>query len=533
MKPFRINVGDRCLNGCYFCASRGRSFHTSPAYIARKLTDARARGCDSAVFAGLGPASHPDFPGFVAVARRLGFEKISVETIAIPFADASLAGRSAALGLDSASVLFISGDAASYDDIARAPGAFTAFLKGVKNISATRRISIDARIPVCGKNFQRISEISSFALSLGAKSINIIFPVNYFFEDAYLDVSLLEKEIEKASAAAAGAGASFHFERSSKFFRYAAESQERAAPAFYPTFYVGRNAKPEVLEALIRPTFACNQICKFCYVDCSQKSPPQKTVETEIRRVIRKRIPKLAFSGGEPTLDPRLPDYIALAKNGGVRQVEIHTNAVRLADPALCRRLAAAGLDLAFCTLLAPDAALSDSITRTAGTFRKTVAGIQNLLIQGTHAAAHFVIMEDNYRTLPDFVRFCDKTFSSGKEKLPITFSYVAPRDAAATRDGIVPRYPDALPFLRAALAECSARGIPYCAGEGLKGVPPCVLPEREGYLRQLLPQARNVPQYAFVKKDCCAHCRANDTCFGVRRFYAEYYGLDEINPIE
>lgn len=255
-------------------------------------------------------------------------------------------------------------------------------------------------------------------------------------------------------------------------------------------------------------------------------------MDTEIASIIRKRIPKLAFSGGEPTLDPRLSHYVGMAKDGGVRQVELHTNAIRFTNKSLCRDIRDAGLDLAYCTLLAHNSDVSDGITRTEGSFRKTVTGILNLMTHSVRAVAHFVIMGDNYRQLPDFIRFVDSTFTCGDIRLPITFSFVAPRDMKAMNDGIVPRFSDAVPYLHEAITLCTELKMPFCAGEGLKGIPQCAIPFRDRYMRQLQPPSANITGSAFIKKPQCRNCIYDATCFGVRRHYAVFYGLDEIKPV-
>ena len=393
-------------------------------------------------------------------------------------------------------------------------------------------MTLSARIPVCGENYKHLAGIALFAASFGISKISAAIPDGYFFEGEEFDNSLFEHQLETAAALGREKGFTFSFNRFSNGYRAVSETAERRSPCFYPRFYVGRRRRPEILEAILRPAFSCNQICKFCWVDTQQANPSPQRIESEIRHIINKRIPKLGISGGEPTLVKELVKYIEIAKSGGLRQVELHTNAVRLADKSLCRDLKNAGLDMAYCTLLATEAKLSDDITRTAGTFRKTVTGIINLMEAGVHTAAHFVIMEDNYRILPGFVKFADENFTYGDKRLAITFSYVAPRDAKAVSDGIVPRFTNVMPYLDQALRECVSRRIPFCAGEGLKGMPPCVVPFRERYLKQFLPPSRNVTGGAFVKKENCAVCAYDGVCFGVRRYYAGHYGLDEISPV-
>lgn len=216
----------------------------------------------------------------------------------------------------------------------------------------------------------------------------------------------------------------------------------------------------------------------------------------------------------------------------GVREIIINTNAVRLANADFCQALKDAGLDIASVTLIAPDAELSDSITRTPGTFEKTVIGAQNLIHSKVHTLFHFVILEQNYRILPEFIHFVYRTFcDGGKNNIPITFSYVAPPLEEIVKNGYVPRFSDAVPFLRRAMDICTELQIPFGANEGLKGLPPCVLDGDRRYFRLLSHLFRRTGS-DFVKKPECMECVFCDRCYGVRKYYAAYYGLDEIHPV-
>ncbi|MFA6449989.1 MAG: radical SAM protein [bacterium] len=529
----KIKLGVECNNSCVFCAALKEGYHRDFEGVAADLQRARAENRLPVVLTGLEPTVFPGILDVIEFARDLHFDGIAMDTNARMFRNTDFASRCARLGLTGARVLFPHFNAAGYAEIAGAPDGFAQAAAGVKNLKDLGTVEIAARIPICAGNYKSLAAILKYARSLGINEARAYFPRGYMFGGEEFDGAAFEEQLGQAVAFAARAGMQFECDRESSAYHCLAEMDERTAACFYPTVYVGRNKHPETLEALIRPTFACNQICKFCWVDTSAPKPPRERIESELRYVIRNKIPRLAFSGGEPTLDPRLADYIETAKRGGVRQTELHTNAVRLSNRDLCARLKTAGLDIAYCTLLAPDAKTSDSITRTEGSFRKTVAGIINMIDCGVNVVIHTVIMGDNYRLMPQLAVFVDEHFAYRGAKPPINYSYAAPRDAEAMSAGVVPRFADAIPYLEEALAECGARRIPFSAGEGLKGAPPCVIPFREKYLTRYRAPAKNAAGGAFVKNKSCLSCKYDDTCFGVRRHYADYYGLKEIKPVK
>ena len=92
---------------------------------------------------------------------------------------------------------------------------------------------------------------------------------------------------------------------------------------------------------------ACNERCPFCNVpveDYERPTPPEAELLRELDAFVASGEQTLTLSGGEPTLyRKRLANVIARARKGGVRFVELQTNAVLL-DAGYARELVDAGL---------------------------------------------------------------------------------------------------------------------------------------------------------------------------------------------
>src|SRR6185436_10708657 len=116
----------------------------------------------------------------------------------------------------------------------------------------------------------------------------------------------------------------------------------------------------------------CNQSCHFCFVSTHLPAADRSRIESAIGEAGRAGA-AIALSGGEPTLNPHLLDYVRLARRANVRSIELQTNAIRLADPELVRSLADAGVDVAFVSLHGSCAEVSDRVTASPGTFARTV----------------------------------------------------------------------------------------------------------------------------------------------------------------
>src|SRR4029077_4373803 len=112
-------------------------------------------------------------------------------------------------------------------------------------------------------------------------------------------------------------------------------------------------------EYTVRVNFHCNTACACGFVSPLLPSPAEAAVRAAIERAGSEGA-DLVLSGGEPTLNPRLVEYVRLAKRVGVSAVEVQTNATRLAERGLARALADAGLDRAMVSLHGSTAELSD-----------------------------------------------------------------------------------------------------------------------------------------------------------------------------
>ena len=120
-------------------------------------------------------------------------------------------------------------------------------------------------------------------------------------------------------------------------------------------------------RSLIRINGHCNMSCAFCFVDRTVPDFPAEEIVADIERLASRNLTHLVLSGGEPTLHPALPRFIARARELGFRTIEVQTNGVKTADMDYARSLVDAGLNKVTCSLHSADPAHSDKITRLPG----------------------------------------------------------------------------------------------------------------------------------------------------------------------
>ncbi|WP_179955484.1 radical SAM protein [Chondromyces crocatus] len=284
-----------------------------------------------------------------------------------------------------------------------------------------------------------------------------------------------------------------------------------------------------VREHIVRINFHCNQVCRFCFVSTHLPMAPEPLIEDAITEIARAG-GVLTLSGGEPTLNPRVVDYVTLGKQLGAREIELQTNATRLADPALTRALADAGLDVAFVSLHAAQAAVSDRITGAPGTFDKTVRGLDELAKTSVLVRINFVFCEQNQEEFPALVALTADRWPRAE----ITVSFVAAStDLVPLTPDILPRYGDVLPYLAEGVHLARERGVTLTGFESMCGIPLCLVPADLARYFALAQASTEVAPGEFLKPDdTCGTCALTAQCFGIRRGYAKLYGTTELRPI-
>ena len=286
---------------------------------------------------------------------------------------------------------------------------------------------------------------------------------------------------------------------------------------------------------VLRLTMRCNQACVFCPSDDTSENI-ERDLAARLRRLARWRrvgVSRLSFSGGEPTLDPGLPALVTAAARLGFPNIEVVTNAVRLADPAYARRLIDAGLTQATVSLHSHRADESDALTcGRPGDFERTLEGLGHLLASGrVRVYVNHVVHAGNLGDLPAFVRFVAERFQPPPV---LTFAALTPLFRALDRPDLWPRLADLAGPLKAALDEGTARGL-LLEVLSRPGIPPCVLaPDHLAYsdLAGVAAQAASEDAHKKAKASACARCRFDGACQGVWKAYAERFGLDELTPV-
>lgn len=289
-----------------------------------------------------------------------------------------------------------------------------------------------------------------------------------------------------------------------------------------------RGSDTRAPEVTVRVNFHCNQACEFCFVSTHLPQAPEAAVRAAIEAAAREHA-VVILSGGEPTLNPRLVEYVRLASELGASSVELQSNATRLARDGLAGALADAGLAGAMISLHGSTAAISDAVTGAPGTFEATLRGVDALVRTPVRVRLNFVFCHANRDEFPAVVELIATRWPNAGIVVSFVGSHtdVVPRSTA-----LIPTFRDVTPALVAGLARARAAGIEVTGFDSMCGLPLCVLPATERGIFSQVAVPAGAGDGEFVKAEGCTRCAESHRCFGVRRGYADLYGTGELEPI-
>ncbi|MSP93193.1 MAG: radical SAM protein [Myxococcales bacterium] len=300
-----------------------------------------------------------------------------------------------------------------------------------------------------------------------------------------------------------------------------------------PGMSAPRAAEP-VHELVLRIVHACNQRCGFCWVDFDQ---PAMTLTDIVARIeaarVAGRAPRIAFTGGEPTLHPQLAEAVRVARELGAPAVTLQTNAARI-DATLAQALATAGLTDALVSLHSADAAVSDALTAAPGTWQRSVAGIGALCAAGIEVKLNHVLTRQTGPAFASFVAFVADHLAH--PRLQVSVAVAGHIDAGPLDPGLLPTHTELGPHVAAGLHLARARGVRMVGLTHPCGVVPCTVPDPlaafAGHTLGAPAEDAGRLRDGGVKVPACRECAFDKVCFGVRQEYSSRHGIAELVPV-
>ena len=276
--------------------------------------------------------------------------------------------------------------------------------------------------------------------------------------------------------------------------------------------------------------FRCNLRCVHCMIEGTMDRlvPESRDRFEELlaHNAQDRRWKGLVLTGSEITLHRDLPELARRARASGFEHVRIQTHGMHLADPAYCESLVEAGVDEYFVSVTGPDAATHDAITTVAGSFEKTLQGLENLdRFPQVATLTNTVVTTRSFRLLREVV----DRLAHLRRLVQMEFWVYWPMSERDEK-GLVAAHADIRPCLREAIGRARALG----RSVEVKNFPECLLEEDGSALVNAQPQLFIDPAfwgefmrngfYQCVYRDRCA----SKECLGLSTAYVAKYGYDE-----
>lgn len=291
----------------------------------------------------------------------------------------------------------------------------------------------------------------------------------------------------------------------------------------------------------------CNISCSFCFQTKERKNFINKSFSIEEVKKILLDWVKLSkkfviFSGGEPTLDKNLPEYIKLAKSLWYEHIRVHTNWFMFKDYDYLKRLYDYWLTWVVISIHWYDE-VHDKITNVPGSFnivKKALLNFEKLKKSDWKFIfdINTVISKDNYHILPKLsLFFC--LFNVTRVQIIAQYSMYSFSDDELKK--LIPEYSDFVPYLTKALKISNIFNKKIV----IDNIPFCVINEK--YWPKIITNIKinkdaftidsiwndwNNDAKRMYKSIDCKNCKFYNICNWIPKDYYKIYWDKDIKPI-
>ncbi len=172
-----IKITFRCNNKCDFCAQghkRDICTDRTPQRVYADLAAAYKRGARGVVFTGGEPTMHPSVVDFVARAKKLGYQKIQLQTNGRTFAYPSLLERLRKAGANEMGPSLHGAKAETHDGLTHAPGSFLQTVSGIRN-AARMGFNVITNTVITSANYRELPALAGILVKLGVTQYQFAF----------------------------------------------------------------------------------------------------------------------------------------------------------------------------------------------------------------------------------------------------------------------------------------------------------------------------------------------------------------------
>jgi cyclic pyranopterin phosphate synthase len=275
-------------------------------------------------------------------------------------------------------------------------------------------------------------------------------------------------------------------------------------------------------------TYKCNSKCIFCYDATKRtnlKDLPLDEAKIQLINLKNKGVKIVSLRGSEPTVYPYLFELIKFIKSINLR-FRMTTNARFFSYEKNAENFAHMGLDNVYTSIHSANLMVHDSLTRSPGSFKQSVLGIDNLIKNGVKVETNTTILKQNVKELPDIARFLSTRFNK-IHRARFSFLYTSESGLSLNEwKKMMPSLTETKPYVTKAMDVFRKKGI-YSF---IEKMPICGSPK---YYLDFKPEDYVIKSNIKPKK--CSRCIYYDDnyCVGLSKTYLDIYGTKGIVPFE
>jgi pyruvate-formate lyase-activating enzyme len=293
---------------------------------------------------------------------------------------------------------------------------------------------------------------------------------------------------------------------------------------------------------LLNTTTFCNAKCKFCIVYDRLNKPEFNMTDELVYETMRQSRARgstdLGYSGGEPSIDPRIIDFVRYAKELGFTRQSMNTNGIKFKQKQFCKDIIEAGLTSIDISIHGHTDELHDALVVKKGALAAIREACANLCeLRRTHQfhlSATVVITRDNHRYLRDICVFLD---SIGITHKRLKYAYEGNMSHEVIIEQVAP-YQEVVPSIKDALDYLATQKY----GFYITHIPLCLLGEHAAFSQDF--ERRNAlmmfdnhkvygdaAHYFRQDGDACAACAVNNLCTRLDGGYERFHGRPDLVP--
>jgi pyruvate-formate lyase-activating enzyme len=296
------------------------------------------------------------------------------------------------------------------------------------------------------------------------------------------------------------------------------------------------------MPLLLNTTTFCNAKCKFCIVYDKLNRPELNMTDEQVYESLRQSRAsgdtEVGYSGGEPSIDPRIVDFVRYARELGFTHQSMNTNGIKFKQRKFCEDIIDAGLTNVDISIHGHTDELHDGLVVKHGALaaiRDACANLRELrTTRRFDLSATIVIARDNHRHLRDICVFLD---SIGVTHKRLKYAYEGNMSHDMIIDQVAP-YQDVVPSIKDALDYLATQKYGFC----ITHIPLCLLGEHAAFSQDF--ERRHTvmmfddhkvtgdPAHYFRQDgDVCSACVVNNLCARLDGGYEKFHGRPALVP--